>query len=78
VPRTPLVLRASPAKAPPAPESYEATQPSEIQDQTQPSPVLAPDEAHGPHGPQGDFNAHDWWAEQREAARQEDAEEQGW
>jgi hypothetical protein len=96
-PRTPLVLK---AKAPPAPESHEATQPFEtLQDPgshetTQPSEIYDPtqpsDEAHGP---QGDFNAHDWWAEQREAARQEDAgppagagqgqedgpaEEQGW
>jgi hypothetical protein len=79
-PRTPLVLKASPP-----PESHEATQPSEtlqdpgfrettqpseIYDPTQPSAVLPPDEARGP---QGDFNAHDWWAEQREAAHQEDA-----
>jgi hypothetical protein len=74
-PRTPLILKASPP-----PESHEATQPSEtLQDPgshetTQPSEIYDPaqptDEAHGP---QGDFNAHDWWAEQREAARQEDA-----
>jgi hypothetical protein len=67
-PRTPLILRASLAKAPPATEPHEVTQPSEIYDPTQPSATLAPDE---PQGPQGDFNAHDWWAEQREAARQE-------
>jgi hypothetical protein len=83
-PRTPLVLRASPGKAPQAPEPYAATQPSgilqdpgaddltqpvEIHDPTQASAALAPDQ----DGPQGDFNAHDWWAEQREAARGEEA-----
>jgi hypothetical protein len=103
-PRTPLILRASPAKAPPPPEPHEATQPSEalrdpgevtqpseIHDLAQPPAPAAPEDAGGP---QGDFNAHDWWAEQREAARQGDpgspagtgggqaddaaAEEQGW
>ena len=103
-PRTPLILRASPAKAPPPPEPHEATQPSEtlrdpgevtqlseVHDLAQPPAPAAPEDAGGP---QGDFNAHDWWAEQREAARQEEpgspagtgggqggdpaAEEQGW
>jgi hypothetical protein len=81
-PRTPLILRASPAKAPPPPEPHEATQPSEVlrdpDEATRPSeihdlaqpPAAAAQEDAG--GPQGDFNAHDWWAEQREAARQED------
>ena len=65
----------APATAPPDPEAPEPPQPSQ---------ALAPEEAHGP---QGAFNAHDWWAEQKEAAREEDgrgddptgaAEEQGW
>ena len=67
-PRTPLVLK---AKAPPAPEPHEVTQPSEIfQDPaaTQPSETVAPYETHGP---QGAFNTHDWWAEQEQAAREE-------
>ncbi len=89
--QTPPVLRASPAQAP-APEPYDATQPAEIlhepapgdatqpaetRDPTQPSAALTPEDTHGP---QGDFNAHDWWAEQRAAARQEDTvpEEQSW
>ena len=103
-PRTPLILRASPAKAPPPPEPQEATQPSEafrdrgevtqpseIHDLAQPPPPAVPEDAGGP---QGDFNAHDWWADQWEAARQDEpgspagtggghggdaaAEEQGW
>lgn len=75
-PRTPLVLRASPAKTPPAPGPDNVTQPSEtLQDPeahevTQPSETLAP---HEPHGPQGSFNTHDWWAEQEQAAREEAA-----
>jgi hypothetical protein len=81
LPQTPLVLKASPAKTPPAsgpddpthptealqdPEDHDATQPSE----TQPSETLPP---HEPHGPQGSFNTHDWWAEQEKAARDEAA-----
>jgi hypothetical protein len=91
-PRTPLILRASPAKAPP-PGSHEETQPSEaLRD---PHEVTQPSAPVDAGGPQGAFNAHDWWAEQREAARQQDpgspagtgggqqddpaaAEEQGW
>ena len=75
-PQTPLVLRASPAKTSPAPEPEAVTQPSETlqdpeaHDVTQPSETLAP---HEPHGPQGSFNTHDWWAEQEEAAREEAA-----
>jgi hypothetical protein len=58
---------------------------------TQPSAIPAQDDAPGP---QGAFDTHDWWAEQQEAARQEQArrheageqddesmagaEEQGW
>jgi len=102
-PRTPLVLKASGAKAPPAPEP-EATQPSEIlqdpgsHDTTEPSETLQdpephettqpsgtlPPHGHEAHGPQGAYDTHDWWAEQKEAAREEEAfrqaaaEEQGW
>ena len=106
-PQTPLVLKASAAaKAPPSPEPHEATQPNEtLQDPegpgdredragheaTQPSETLA---SHDTQGPQGLFDTHGWWAEQKAAAReeatqhgpgegQEDdpmaaAEEQGW
>ncbi len=78
-PQTPLVLKASAAKAPPAPEPDEATQPSETlqepeaHDATQPSETLAP---HQTQGPQGAFNTHDWWAEQDRAAREETARRQ--
>ncbi len=75
-PRTPLVLKASPAKAPPAAERHEVTQPSEIVrdfDPTQPSPTQAP---HETQGPQGAFDTHDWWAEQEKAAREEAARRQ--
>ena len=74
--QTPLILKASPTKASPAPEPHEATQPSEIlqepedHDATQPSETLAP---HEPQGPQGAFDTHDWWAEQEKAAREEAA-----
>ena len=88
-PQTPLVLKASGAKAPPAPEPHEATQPSEtLQDPgpdetTQPSETLA-SHGHDAPGPQGAYDTHGWWAEQKEAARPEEslrqaaAEEQGW
>ena len=111
-PQTPLVLKASGAKPPPAPEPdktqpsevladpgpHETAQPSEaIQDSepheafqdpephetTQPSEILAAQDP-GAHGPQGVYDTHGWWAEQKEAARQEEAlrqaaaEEQGW
>ena len=78
-PQTTLVLKASPAKAPPAPEPHEATVPSETlqdpeaHDTTQPSETLAP---HETHGPQGAFDTHDWWAEQERAAREEAARRQ--
>jgi len=87
-PRTPLVLKASPAKAPPAPEPHEATQPSEVlqdPDATQPSEVLQDPDATQPSptqapyetpGPQGAFDTHDWWAEQERAAREETARRQ--
>ena len=40
---------------------------------TQPSATLAPPEAPGP---QGAFDTHGWWAEQKEAAREEQARRQ--
>jgi hypothetical protein len=91
LPQTPLVLKASPAKTPPAPgpddpthptealqdpEAHDVTQPTEAlqdpeaHDVTQPTETPAP---HEPHGPQGSFNTHDWWAEQEKAARAEAA-----
>ena len=74
--QTPLVLKASGPKPPPAPESREVTQPSVVResaeeeedhDATQPNPALSP---------QGSFDTHDWWAEQTEAAQKERARRQ--
>jgi len=77
--QTPLVLKASGPKPPPAPEPGEVTQPSvvresaeeaeeeEAHDATQPNPALSP---------QGSFDTHDWWAEQTEAAQKERARRQ--
>jgi hypothetical protein len=59
-----------PSEAIQGPGPDDATEPSEIRDPAQPSPTGARDDTRGP---QGAFNAHDWWAQQREAARQEDA-----
>jgi hypothetical protein len=82
----------------PKPERHEPTQPSPVlpdpgeeDDATQPTATVAPEEAPGP---QGAFDTHGWWAEQQEAAREEQAkrhtvgeqgdesvaatEEQGW
>jgi len=80
-------------------DADDATEPSAIfrhddeesGEPTQPSASLAPNEAPGP---QGAFDTHGWWAEQKEAAREEQAghqasgekgddsvaaaEEQGW
>jgi hypothetical protein len=61
-------------------EEHDTTEPSaafrgdeEPGEATQPSATLAPDEAPGP---QGAFDTHDWWAEQQEAARGEQAHRQ--
>jgi len=62
-------------------EAHDATEPSavlgddgeESGEATQPSAAPVPDEAAGP---QGAFDTHGWWAEQKEAAREE--QEQGW
>jgi hypothetical protein len=102
-PRTTLRLRASGRKPPAEPEPQDPTQPSkalppedeEPHDPTHPSAIMAPDALspdEGP-GPQVAFDTHGWWAEQKEAAREEQAkrrsgpgqdddlaavEEQGW
>ena len=71
-PRTPLVLKASAAaKAPPAPEPepHEATQPNEALQDPERS-----ESREDPEGPQGAFDTHGWWAEQKAAAREEAAE----
>jgi hypothetical protein len=108
--RTALILKASaprpephestqPSQILPDPEAArDATEPSavlrddeESGEATQPSATRAADEVPGP---QGAFDTHGWWAEQQEAARQEQArhravgeqddesvaaaEEQGW
>ena len=91
-PRTPLVLKASAPKPEPHEatqpsqtlegpgEADDATEPSaafrddeESGETTQPTATLAPDEAPGP---QGAFDTHGWWAEQQEAAREEQARRQ--
>ena len=64
-------------------EAHDATEPSaalshdeEADEATQPAaaPALAPDEAPGP---QGAFDTHGWWAQQKEAAREEQVQRQG-
>jgi len=91
-PRTLLVLKASGPKPEPHEatqpsqtlegpgEADDATEPSaafrddeESGETTQPTATLAPDEAPGP---QGAFDTHGWWAEQQEAAREEQARRQ--
>ena len=62
-------------------EAHDATEPSavlrhddeESGEPTQPSATLAPNEAPGP---QGAYDTHGWWAEQKEAAREEQARRQ--
>ena len=46
-PQTPLVLKASAAKVPPAPEPDEATEPSEILQEPEADAPTQPSEAHG-------------------------------
>jgi hypothetical protein len=109
-PRTTLVLKASGPKPEPheaTQPSQTLQDPGEADDATEPAAVLRDDEESGeetqpsatlaPHeapGPQGAFDTHGWWAEQKEAARDEQvhrqasgeqdgdsmaaAEEQGW
>jgi len=95
--RATLMLRAVGRRRPAEPEPHDPTQPSQVlpdneapPDPTHPSATTAPEEAPGP---QGAFDTHGWWAEQKEAAREEQArhrpepgqgddlaavEEQGW
>jgi hypothetical protein len=92
-PQTPLVLKASrpkpepreatqPSQILPDPEeAHDATEPSavlshdeEADEATQPAAAPAPDEAPGP---QGAFDTHGWWAQQKEAAREEQVQRQG-
>ena len=62
-------------------DADDATEPSavlrhddeESGEPTQPSATLAPNEAPGP---QGAYDTHGWWAEQKEAAREEQARRQ--
>jgi hypothetical protein len=63
-------------------DADDATEPSAILrhddeeesgDPNQPSVTLAPNEAPGP---QGAFDTHGWWAEQKQAAREEQARHQ--
>jgi hypothetical protein len=92
-PQTPLVLKASRPKPEPheptqpsqilsdPEEAHDATEPSavlshdeEADEATQPAAAPAPDEAPGP---QGAFDTHGWWAQQKEAAREEQVQRQG-
>jgi hypothetical protein len=90
-PRTMLVLKASkpepheatqPSQTVPDPGDWrDAAGPSAVHhddedsgEATQPSATLAPPEAPGP---QGAFDTHGWWAEQQEAAREEQAHRRG-
>ena len=77
-PQTTLVLRASGPKAPAEPGPHDPTQPSpalrhdeEPHAPAHPSATPPPDETPGP---QGAFDTHGWWAEQKEAAREEQAQ----
>jgi hypothetical protein len=80
-PRATLRLRASGPKAPAEPGPHDPTQPSpapgeegeEPHDPTHPAAAVAAED--GP-GPQGAFDTHGWWAEQKEAAREEQAHRQ--
>ena len=91
-PRTPLVLKASRPRPEPheatqpsqilsdPEDAHDATEPSavrrddeEADEATQPSAALAPGEAAGP---QAGFDTHGWWAQQKEAAREEQAQRQ--
>jgi hypothetical protein len=92
-PQTPLVLKASRPKPEPheptqpsqilsdPEEAHDATEPSavlshdeEADEATQPDAAPAPDEAPGP---QGAFDTHGWWAQQKEAAHEEQVQRQG-
>jgi len=89
-PRTALILKASGLKPEPHeatqpsqilqdPEkAHDATEPTAVSrdgeepgEATQPSATLVPDETLGP---QGSFDTHGWWAQQKEAAREERAQ----
>ena len=92
-PRTSLILKASAPRPEPheATQPSQALQdPGEADDATEPSPVFRDDEESGeatqpsatvapdePAGPQGAFDTHGWWAEQKQAARDEHAHRRG-
>jgi hypothetical protein len=77
-PQTPLVLKASaPPSSPedqqtaPPPESYEATQPSAVMSAEEPEAHATQPSEIPAAGPQGVYDTHGWWAEQKQAAREE-------
>jgi len=74
--QTPLVLKASGPKPPPAPEPREVTQPSVIRETTEEQEDHDPTQPNPALSPQGSFDTHDWWAEQTEAAQKERARRQ--
>jgi hypothetical protein len=75
--KPPGILVASPPREAPQPydaaEPHEATEPYDVaepHEATRPSETLpGPDDTLGPQGP---FDTHDWWAEQEEAAREDE------
>src|SRR5690242_11067695 len=74
--QTPLVLKASGPKPPPAPEPREVTQPSVIRQTAEEQEDHDPTQPNSALSPQGSFDTHDWWAEQTEAAQKERARRQ--
>jgi hypothetical protein len=74
--QTPLVLKASGPKPPPAPEPHEVTQPSMIGETAEEPEAHDPTEPNLALSPQESFDTHDWWAEQTEAAQKERARRQ--
>ena len=74
--QTPLVLKASGPKPPPAPEPNEVTQPSMTGETAEEPEAHAPTEPNPALSPQGSFDTHDWWAEQTEAAQKDRARRQ--
>jgi len=74
--QTPLVLKASGPKPPPAPEPREVTQPSVIRENAEEQEDHDPTQPNSSLSPQGSFDTHDWWAEQTEAAQKERARRQ--
>jgi hypothetical protein len=74
--QTPLVLKASGPKPPPAPVPDEVTQPPLVREPAEEPEAHDPTQPNATLSPQGSFDTHDWWAEQTEAAQKERARRQ--